>query len=163
MVAKFYKCSCDKNHVNKSTYLSGEITYSSTYLKQPTSITDPVIMLTSPGTEANPFTLNHNYMYLPSMNRYYFINDIISVRDGLYELHCHVDVLYSYSSYLTNILTAPTALVSRQETFIDNKLVDPEIAFDTGMDVTTITGSAMYEDATLSSQVVVGMTVISGS
>ena len=61
-------------------------------LKQPSSIIDPVILI----TENIESLVNANYMYIQKFNRYYFIKDIISIRNGLCEMHAHVDVLMSF-------------------------------------------------------------------
>lgn len=43
---------------------------------------------------SNPST--YNYCYIPAFHRYYFINDITSIRNGLWRIDCSVDVLMSY-------------------------------------------------------------------
>lgn len=79
-------------------------------LRSGTSIIDPVILVqaSSPGFHAN----NSNYIYVEEFKRYYYITNIISVNTGLWELHCHVDVLMSYKEQIR----AQIAIVARQET-----------------------------------------------
>ena len=68
-------------------------------LRDGTSIINPVIKISG----ANVPTLrNANYMYIPDFNRYYFITDIKSVRNGLIEISGHVDVLQTYASQIRN-------------------------------------------------------------
>lgn len=76
-------------------------------LREDTSILDPVILLS--GIDSYLSTMN--YMYIQEFGRYYFINAIKSVRNGLWEISCHVDVLYTYQ---TSILEQ-SAIIARQE------------------------------------------------
>lgn len=75
-------------------------------LKDKSSIIDPVIMVQYVGT-----LKDCNYMYIQEFGRYYFVNDIVVVRDQLHEIHAHVDVL---SSAGTNLDTC-AGIVRRQE------------------------------------------------
>lgn len=94
----------DKNVVSKdlTTLLSV-----SGVLKNETSIIDPVIII-----ECDLTTLvNVNYMHIPIFGRYYYINNIRSVRNGLVEFTCHVDVLQSFAS----AIRSNTGIIHRQE------------------------------------------------
>lgn len=94
-------------------------TASGTYecvLKDGTSVENPVILLNS----AN--IAGCNYMYIQDFGRYYFINDVVSVRNGLWEVHGHVDVLKTYSSGIKGC----TATLKRQENLFNMYLDDPE-------------------------------------
>ena len=75
-------------------------------LKERCSIIDPVLTV----TESHANVTTSNYVYIPSLLRYYFIKDITSVRNGVYELSCHVDVLESYKGGIK----AQAAIVQRQ-------------------------------------------------
>lgn len=75
-------------------------------LKNDTSIIDPVIII-----ECNlSDVVNCNYMTIPIFERSYFVNDIRSVRHGLVEFTCHVDVLSSFA----NEIKSNTAIIKRQ-------------------------------------------------
>lgn len=81
-------------------------TYTGT-LKDNCSIIDPIFLV-----EADLADLkNANYCSVLTFGRSYFINDIISIRNGLVEIDCHVDVL---SSFATEI-KANKGIVFRQE------------------------------------------------
>ena len=54
-----------------------------------------------------------NYNYIDGFARYYFVNDVKSVRNGVWELSSHVDVLQSFR---TGILNQP-AIIARQEKY----------------------------------------------
>lgn len=76
-------------------------------LRNKSSIIDPVIII-----EADLSTLTGcNYMTIPEFGRSYFVTDLISVQNGIVEVHAHVDVLESYK---TQIL-AQKAIVSRNQ------------------------------------------------
>ena len=93
----------EKNKIGKSI---STLYTASGALREGTSIINPVIMISG----ANVPTLkNANYMHIPDFNRYYFITDIKSVRNGLIEISGHVDVLQTYSSQIRN----NTAIIKR--------------------------------------------------
>lgn len=79
-------------------------------LRAGTSIIDPVIIVqaNSPGFQAN----KSNYCYIEEFGgRYYYITNIVSINQTLWELHCHVDVLMTYKEQIRE----QTAVVARQE------------------------------------------------
>lgn len=94
----------DVNVVNKS--ITDLLTVSGV-LKSDTSIIDPVIVI-----EADLSDLRTaNYMHISAFGRYYYINDIVSVKNGLIEISAHVDVLMTYR----NDIKDSTAIIRRQE------------------------------------------------
>lgn len=78
-------------------------------LRDGSSIIDPVILIeaNSPGFQSN----HVNYLYVEEFERYYYITNIISVNYTLWEIHCHVDVLMSFSEGIKR----QVAVVARQE------------------------------------------------
>lgn len=76
-------------------------------LKSETSIIDPVIMI---NCELSDVT-KCNYMTIGSFGRSYFVNNIRSIRSGLVEFSCHVDVLSSFA----DAIKSNSAIVRRQE------------------------------------------------
>ena len=74
-------------------------------LRNETSIIDPKIRI------AGSVPHNCNYLYIPEFHRYYFVNDVVSMRNGLYELSAHCDVLTSAGSGLDSC----SGIVRRQE------------------------------------------------
>lgn len=93
--------------VTKDLEVISDITGS---LKDGTSIIDPKIIIQ--GTPATTQQIvSSNYMYIEDFGRYYFINDISSVRTNLWEVSCHVDVLQTYADQIK----AQTAIIQRQE------------------------------------------------
>lgn len=76
-------------------------------LKDETSLINPKIILYGDlGVISSA-----NYITIPKFNRSYFINEYKSIRQGLVEISCHVDVLYTYR----NIIKQQNAIIRRQE------------------------------------------------
>lgn len=79
----------------------------------------------------NNYVLSANYVYIPDFNRYYFINDITSVRQNLWRLSLHVDVLTSYKKEISNT----KAFVMRNEFEYDPLVKDDEVSYYYDKDV----------------------------
>ena len=74
------------------------ITIIDAVLKAETSIINPVLII-----EDELATYREaNYCTIVAFARSYFIQEIISISNGLLELHCHVDVLSSFASEIKN-------------------------------------------------------------
>lgn len=102
MTIELYVTVSDTNRVDKS------IVHVSTLvgtLRESTSILDPVITIESPTIG------NVNYMYIEEFGRYYYILDIVSVRNGVWALSCHVDVLMSWKTEIRGL----GCVIARQE------------------------------------------------
>lgn len=74
-------------------------------LKDGTSLIDPVILIESASV---PIC---NYVIIAAFNRKYFVKDIKSVRNNLWEISMHVDVLDSYASEIRST----NAIIARNE------------------------------------------------
>ena len=84
-------------------------------LKDDSSITDPIILI-----EIDT-PVSYNYCYIPSFNRYYFIVDIISIRNNLWELYLHVDVLMSFKEDIKKSVAIMESTESENtSTYLDN-------------------------------------------
>ena len=105
MTIKFYENLSDKNHVDKViTQVGTDITGT---LRDDCSIINPVLQLENfSGLDLTRV----NYAYIVEFGRYYYINNI-TLRNKLYEISMHVDVLMSYKDKIRS----NTAVVSRQE------------------------------------------------
>lgn len=99
-----YHNTSDPNVLGKSiTALQG----TQGTMKKATSIINPVF--TVKGDVGSIAGLN--YCYVPQFHRYYFINDIVSVRNDLWQISCHCDVLETYKAGLLDT----SAVIARQE------------------------------------------------
>ena len=73
------------------------VNYDNFVMKEPTSFINPVFIVDISST-VNP---RPNYWtYVRAYNRCYFVTDIIAVTGQIMEIHCHVDVLGTYSAYI---------------------------------------------------------------
>lgn len=102
MNAILYNNQSELNKVGKTLV---QLASSVVVLKDETSITDPVMTFTG------HLPMVCNYLYLQETQRYYFVTNIKSVRNNVWELSCHVDVLESFKTGIKN----QTAIISRQE------------------------------------------------
>lgn len=84
--------------INKTAGLSSVFAMDG-HLRDQSSIINPVIRIQKP---TPPQEGQYNYMYIPKFERYYFINDIVSVVDQIWEIRARVDVLFTYSSTIMN-------------------------------------------------------------
>lgn len=94
----------EKNKITKD--ISNIITVSGE-LKTETSIIDPVIMIKCELSDV----VKCNYMTIESFGRSYFVNNIRSIRSGLVEFSCHVDVLSSFA----DAIKTNSAIIRKQE------------------------------------------------
>lgn len=85
-------------------------------LKDDCSIENPIILI------SDVSLVGINYMRIQSFNRYYYIEDIVSVHNGMWEIHAHVDVLMSYR----NEIRECQATFKRQEHLFNMYIDDPE-------------------------------------
>lgn len=112
----FYNNKAEANRVDKTGYLTAYAPISGT-LKEKTSIINPTI------TFAMSNVPEVNYAYIPVFNRYYFIENISSVRNGLWEISFKCDVLMSYKDKILE----QTALVARNEHDYSMRLRDDKL------------------------------------
>lgn len=112
----FYNNSQDKQIINKSlndaTSLSGLFIH-------PFNVINPVIVIRS----NTPVTFN--YCFIPSLNRYYFVESITIQTANTYQISLNIDVLQTYAQEILNstgtILTRENAnkFISSRETIYD--------------------------------------------
>ena len=100
----FYVNSSEKNKIDKTLT---EITTMSGTLRNETSIIDPVIIVEG---DLSAFT-GCNYMSIETFGRSYFVNNIRSIRDDLFEVSGHVDVLSTYK----NAIRKNQAIIRKQQ------------------------------------------------
>ena len=66
-----------------------------------------------------------NYAYIPEFERYYFINDIVSVANGLWMISMSCDVLYSFKDEILDL----KPFVTRNEYSFDSYVKDDLISY----------------------------------
>lgn len=108
-----YKNTAENNRIDKTDYLTsvGEITG---YLRKETNIINPSIVIEYTGV------IDFNYVYISTFNRYYFVNNITSVRTNLWRLDMSCDVLMTYKETILNY----ECYVSRNENDYNEDIED---------------------------------------
>lgn len=105
MIINFYRTTDEKNKLSKR--LTDKLSLQGV-LKESTSIVNPVVTveLTEPPL--------YNYVEIPSFKRFYFIDEVESVRNNLWKITMSVDVLMSYSSEIKalNVITDASEVVN---------------------------------------------------
>ena len=93
MTIYFYNNTSENNQIGK--VLTNETSISGT-LRDITNYITPVILIEFDPTE-------YNYIYIEDFKRYYFINKVETVRTGLWNIYCNVDVLESFKDEILNL------------------------------------------------------------
>ena len=78
----------EANRIDKTVTTMSGISFT---VKENTSIMKPTLIITTSSSLDKC-----NYLYIQDWGRYYFVDEVRSVRNNVYELDCHVDVLYTY-------------------------------------------------------------------
>lgn len=100
MTINLYKTLSEVNKVTK--ILTDEISLTGT-LRDVSSVMNPRIRI----EEDN--IADYNYAYIPEFGRYYFITNIDSIRNNIWEVAMRVDVLMTYADEIK----ANTAVIAR--------------------------------------------------
>ena len=109
MTAILYNNVSDSRKVNKNLT---ELSTINITLYLDTNVETPVFKVKN-------FINNANYMYVPDLHRYYYINNYTLSNQCVY-LHCTVDVLETYKTEILN----SECLISRSENDYNDNIVD---------------------------------------
>ena len=85
-----YKNKSEPNRLEK--LLTNSMQYSGV-LRENSSTINPMIRIALRADELAAY----DYLYIPAWNRYYFITDYDSIRTGITDITCRVDVLMSFA------------------------------------------------------------------
>lgn len=107
-----YKYNSPNNAINKD--LITVASYQGT-LRDECSVLDPVFEI-----ETSEDQSNTNYVYIPDLNRYYYVTNIVNVTTNLWRFYCHVDVLMTYKPTILN----HDAMIGKQENLYNLYLND---------------------------------------
>ena len=111
MIIKLYKTNSNAKAITKA--LTNELTFNDCVARAPLDLLRPSITLAAKNLEG------YNFMYIPELHRYYFINPTIS-NNGLYSLNARVDVLMSHAA----LIRAQSGILARSETVFNTYLSD---------------------------------------
>lgn len=115
LTIKLYHNASPVNKIGKN--LTDELVTSDVLLKDDVSILKPVFKVKDVRS-----IITYNYLYCPELQRYYFIDDIVSINNNIWEISAHVDVLETYK----NKILANKAIVKRQSNKFNTYLNDSE-------------------------------------
>lgn len=114
MILTFYQNASDPRKVDKALTSLGAI--ENCAMRDILDVENPTFRIASAALP-NAF----NYVYCDYTQRFYFTEDPVLVRTGLYDIKCHTDVLAN----LKTQLRALTATVDRNENIANGYLLDP--------------------------------------
>lgn len=112
MQLKLYKNLSEKARIGKTLVEEIDMTG---VLHGESSVIDPTILI-----NATQSIAGYNYMYINEFKRFYFINNIVAVRNGLFRVEAHVDVLESFEAPIK----ALSVIIDKQEKASFNKYLD---------------------------------------
>lgn len=118
-----YQNTAEDNRLDKTNYLT---TVGTIYgiIREEASLIDLSVTIE---VEQLP---NFNYVYIPNFNRYYYVNDITSIRNNLWEISLSVDVLMSYKEAIRGV----NAFVDRNENTFNPNIIDKKRVIVQGVD-----------------------------
>jgi hypothetical protein len=125
MDIKLYYNSSDNRCIKKN--ITDEFTITGT-LRESTSIINPEITIT---LAVPP---RYNYCYIPSLKRYYYINNVVSAKNGVWKLIMEVDPLMSFKAdilALKAVVSKQSADANGDEYIDDGSLVTDNLMFKT--------------------------------
>lgn len=108
-----YQTFSERERIGKT--LSNSLTLTGT-LRGESSVINPSFMIESTNPSA------YNYCYISEFGRYYFIDNITSIRNSLWRIDCKVDVLMSFKDSILNLNVIVSDLSSGEpdvSTYID--------------------------------------------
>lgn len=113
----------EKNYAKKK--YTAEHKYTNCVLKDNTSVRHPTILIqTSASGVKNLVASSHpcNYMYIPDFGRYYYIQDIRSIRGHLVEIDAISDPLKSFWSQIKQNIgyVDQTATTAKRSKYLDD-------------------------------------------
>lgn len=102
------------NKISKTPTLVRTLTGS---LRDEADIVDPEILIEFDGT-----LTDCNYMYIPTLSRYYFIHKIECVRTKLWRISAHCDVLKTYANAILNTEAVVARSESRYNLYLNDSM-----------------------------------------
>lgn len=96
-IAILYQYVGEKNVIHKSSNLQNPnlIAYQ---LNDSCNILNPSLLIDTSDMKLVDYIMKYNYIYIPLFERYYYITDIVAVRNYIWQIDCKVDVLMTYNS-----------------------------------------------------------------
>lgn len=137
MQISLFTCTAENERVDKTDFIENRFVMDGSFRNE-CNIIDPIILI----EKTNPNEFFYNYMYIPNFERWYYITDFKSVRTNIWEIHAHVDVLYTWRAAInkTRAIIDKTAdgalanLYMDDGSFVmDSRKYNTVIPFSTGL------------------------------
>lgn len=171
-----FRCSAERNRVNKSPYFTGGSKVVSGIFREPVDILNPTIDISyenydyvvgTGGYKVVDSTNNiilygddidsvamheYNYAYIPTFNRYYFVTRVTIIRSNLFRYDFHVDPLMSFQTEIWNL----TPLIARYQNSTNFLLADPQAVMPANAQYSVLdsTGTTVF-DTTFSTRYII--------
>lgn len=91
MQINLFTCNAERNRINKDDYITNRFVLEGALRKSSSAMNLEIDI-----EKTNPVIYKYNYMYIEEFDRYYFIDEIVSVRNKLWTIRASVDVLMSF-------------------------------------------------------------------
>lgn len=118
MEIQFYKNTAEINRVDKTNYLTLVSTNEGSFVSSEDML-QPILRV----RDTNNIAPTINYIYIPNLQRYYFVDSVQLVNNGIIDYKLKVDVLMSFKSKILS----QTAYIERNENEFNKYLVDNNI------------------------------------
>lgn len=116
MQISLFTCNAERNRINKSEFLTNRFVLDGSFRKSTSALNIEIDI-----QKTNPLTYNYNYMYIDEFKRWYFIDEIISVRTDLWTIMARVDVLMSFKN---DIYISPAIIDKVENEMVANLYLD---------------------------------------
>lgn len=116
MQINLFTCKAERNRVNKTEFLSNRFVLDGSFRASTSAMNLEIDV-----EKTNPLIYKYNYMYIEEFGRWYFIDEIISVRNRLWTIRATVDVLMSFK---TDILNCQAIIDKTENEFVANMYLD---------------------------------------
>ena len=114
MTLTFYMNSSDPRKMDKTLTSLGDI--ENCAMRDVLDVENPTFRVASAALPGS-----FNYCYCDYTGRYYFTEDPIEIRTGIYDIRCHTDVISNFKAQIR----ALNATVDRNENLANGYLLDP--------------------------------------
>lgn len=121
---KLYKCSAERNRVDKSSYLNLVDTITGIF-RYENSLLHMVIEIEY---EKVP---DFNYIFIPEFSRYYFVDNVSTINNNLWGISLTVDALMSYKDSIYEL----EAFVDRNEFEYSPNIIDDKRVIEQGYNI----------------------------
>lgn len=116
MQIDLFTCNAERNRIDKSSYISNRFTLEGSFRNESSALDINVIV-----EKTNPLLYDYNYMYISEFKRWYFINNISTIRNKLWSISATVDVLMTFK---TDILSSTAILDKVEDEVVSNVYLD---------------------------------------